>query len=112
MDFVSCNFLLRILLGKSQMKRLDWYDRLMIQRCLENGTPIKQIAAYAGKAINTISEEISKNGGKAVYSAQEAQNRADMSKDNTIQSRKKPLQELTARVDELERQVKMLLDKL
>lgn len=90
--------------------RLDINERIKIEEMLNDGITIKGICLALKRSQAAISAEIKKNGGIRLYNAQKAQEKSDRDKKESNKDKNSPVQHLRHRIDELEKQVKILMD--
>ena len=94
---------------RSNRYNLD--DRKIIEQMLKNGCTHNAIAVFLKRAQPAISREIKKNGGNEQYSAEAAQQRME-SLLVSVPKTRKTLPQVDRRIDILEMQVEILLDKI
>ena len=68
----------------NKKKHLQKEERFLIEKMLRIGKNLSYISRLLERGISTVSEEVSRNGGRSEYSSYSAQNKA-----NTMQLRKK-----------------------
>jgi IS30 family transposase len=101
---------------KGKYKNLNLEERKIIEEMVRTNKPFEQIALKLGRSPSAISKEIRRNGGRKVYSALEAQKRADcqaLNKGGNYGNVKKLTNQnltMSDRVEKIEFQVEIIFD--
>jgi IS30 family transposase len=98
-------------MGCARSNRYNLEDRKIIEQMLKNGCTHNAIAVFLGRAQPALSREIKKNGGNEAYNAEEAQKRMESLLVQTPKE-KKTLPQVNRRIDILEMQIEILMDKI
>lgn len=57
-------------------KHLSFEERFVIEKLYKAGSPIRRIAEFLGRSVNTVSREINKNSVKGIYTAEKAKQKS------------------------------------
>jgi IS30 family transposase len=94
----------------AKFNRLSLEERKTIEKLLDEGKNVQEIAFEIKRSKGGISCEISRNGGQRFYNAEKAQERTDRIKKEANKDKFSPMQHLTERVKFLEEQMKLLME--